>query len=378
MSVPNYPLGQGLRPYVLPHLRYIVGEGALPQTKIEHVGFLNLLQTQNKPKFLRLNNAAGHRESVQIKYLQRYTEDYAGTDESAVCNNTLFDPYKEATADVDSFAFIPLHIDDETIARYEDEASAFVTQGTPPGPFMNEMMERMMVAANAILSKVRTQLLTKLVANIGINRATGSNATKSINIPLNVTNNPLASGATEILTDYSINLLSGNPIVLADPAGLWSKFNKQQYAKSPNFAGLNTVLEASRFMSFEDAKVSSLLAINDILVIEPNSVQIVEYMVYTAYKSGWKPGASMFGTIPLPVQVNDRVVPVEFDYQLRYSDCATTLTDQYYGTPIAIQRGYTLILSKKTGLFQIPSDAYRAIDPNVGVNGVLRYSITNV
>src|ERR1017187_7285272 len=124
MSVSTIPTqGQGFRPFLERHLRTIVGEGTLPQTKIEHVGFLNLLQSQQKPKVLRLNTGGGHRESVQIKYLQRYTEEFTGTSEGSVCNNVLFDPYHETSVALTSFRFIPLHLDDEVIAAYEDEAS---------------------------------------------------------------------------------------------------------------------------------------------------------------------------------------------------------------------------------------------------------------
>lgn len=376
MSIPNYPLGQGLRPYILPHLRNIIGEGALPQTKIENVGFLNLLQSQNKPALLRLNNAAGHKESVQIKYLQRYTEAYAGTVEGDVCSTVNFDPYKEATANLTSFRYMALHLEDELVAQYENDASNMVTAGTPPTQLMKEMLERIMVAANAVLTGVRTDLLTSLVA--GVNRSTGNNAAKTINFPLNSTNNDLSADINEILSDFAVNLLRGNPLILTGAGSLMHKYLLQQYAKSANQAGINTAVEAAGVTGFVDAGVNTIFGANNFLAIEKDSVQIVEYMQFTGFKAGAKPGASVFGTIPLPMQVGNDVKLVEFDYQLRYNDCATTLTDGYYGTPITVQKGYSLILSKKCGLFQVPADAYRAIDPNVSVNGVLRYDATNV
>lgn len=380
MSIPNYPLGQGLRPYLLRHLRDIIGEGNLPQTKIEHVGLLNMLQTQNKPQVLRLNNAAGHRESVQVKYLQRYTEEFTSTNEADVCNVTNFDPYKETTADLTSFRAINLFLEDEVVARYEDEASAVQMEGTPATPLMNEMIERIMTVANAIMSGIRTDLLTTLVnTGIGVNRATGNNAAKTVNFPLNATTMPLNSGINEIMTDFQINLLSGTPQIIGDPAGLFNKFMNQQYAKSYNQAGINTAMEAAGVKYFNDAKVGTLLGANQVLVVEPNSVQITEYLQFTAFKSGPKPGGSVFGTIKLPFQIGQEVQLVEFDMQLKYSDCVSELTNFYYSTPITLGRGYNLILSKKCGLFQIPSDAFRAgVDPNAGVNGVLRYSITNI
>lgn len=380
MSIPNYPLGQGLRPYILPHLRYIIGEKALPQTKIEHVGFLNFLQSQDKPQFLRLNNAAGHKESVQVKYLQRYTEEYTTTDEGAVCNNTNFDPYKEGTANLTSFRAIAIHLENELIAQYENEASAMASAGTPPTQLMNEMMERIMVAANAILGGVRTDLITTLIGTgIGTNRVTGNSNAKTINFPLNTTNNPLNSSINEILSDFEVNLLRGNPEIICAPGSLMRKFLLQQYAKGQDQSGLDTKIQSAGVTSYVDQKIGFLLGAENFLAIERNTVQIVEYLQYTAYKAGWMPGASQYGTIPLPMQSGNDVLPVEFDYQLRFNDCDATFTDSYYGTTSVLKKGYNLILSKKSGLFQIPADAYRiGTDPNSGVNGVLSYKGTNV
>ena len=379
MSIPNYALGQGLRPYLLRHLRDIIGEGNLPQTKIEHVGLLNMLQVQNKPQVLRLNNAAGHRESVQVKYLQRYTEDFTFTNEGDVCNNSLFDPYKEATATLTSFRAISMHLEDEIVARYEDDASKYISEGMPATQLMNEMIERIMTAANAIMSGIRTDLLTTLVnTGIGVNRATGNNAAKTVNFPLNATTMPLNSGINEIMTDFQINLLSGTPQIIGDPAGLFNKFMNQQYAKSYNQAGINTAMEAAGVKFFNDAKVGSLLGNNEVLVIEPNSIELVEYLQYTGFKAGTFPGNTIFGTIKLPFQIGTEVQMVELDFALSYEPCSRQYIDNYYGTTVTYQKGWNIVLSKKCGLFQIPADAYRGSDPNSGVNGCLRYNITNI
>ena len=82
----------------------------------------------------------------------------------------------------------------------------------------------------------------------------------------------------------------------------------------------------------------------------------------------------------LPMQVTpNQVIPVMFDFQLRYLDCpeAVAGVDDYYGAPIAGYRGYQMIISKTCGLFQMPSDQFKASDFLVGSNGILRYTITN-
>lgn len=373
MSVPNYPLGQGFRPYLLRQLANIVGEGNLPQHKIEHVGFMNFLQSQNKPEILRLNNTAGHLQAVQVKYLQRLTEEFTGTNEGDVCSHAYFEPYHEATANLTSFRFVPLYLGDEIVAQYEDDASRTLSVGAPPTMIMNEMLERIMTAANAIIGGVRTDLLTSLT--IGNNRVTGNATAQTINFELDTNLLPLNDGMTKILTDYSINLGSGKPEIVG--SGLIHNFFLQQVAKGVAQSGLNTAIEAAECKFYYDQKANDILGANQFVVIEPNTVQIVEYMQYTGFKAGAKPGSSIFGTLALPMQVGQDVLPIEFDYQLKYVECPTEYINQYYGNTMLLQKGWTCILSKKCGIFQIPADAYNGIDPMLGVNGVFRYTSTN-
>lgn len=375
----NYPLGQGLRPYILPHLRYIIGEKALPQTKIEKVGFLNLLQSQDKPELLRLNvNGGGHLNSVQIKYKQRFTEDYALKNEGAVCNSVNNSVYLETQANLTSFNSFAVHIDNELLAAYEEDSTVMMTSGTtPPTKLMKEFMETLMTAANAVLLGLDQDLITTLVA--GINRRTGSAAASTINIPLNSTNNDLTAYLNRVSVDADVNLFgSDKPILLANTGSLLHMYLKQQHMKSANQAGINTALDVAGFDAYIDTKVGATFGAQNFLAIDKNTVQIVEYLKYKGFKAGWMPGDSMFGTIDLPMQVGNDVKLIEFDYQLRFVSCPTVTTDSYYGTPITLQTGYSIILSKKAGLFQLPSDAYRGTDPNLGVNGVLRYNLTNV
>jgi hypothetical protein len=66
-----------------------------------------------------------------------------------------------------------------------------------------------------------------------------------------------------------------------------------------------------------------------------------------------------------------------FDIQIKELDCPTELANSY-GDLSTYDRGYAVILSKRYGLFQIPSDAYSTADRLDGVNGALNYEVTNV
>jgi hypothetical protein len=365
-------LNQGFRSYLLRHIRSIVGDATTPQFKIEPLGFLNMLQSSKKPSVLRLNTDAGHQNSVQVKYKQRWTKDFVST--GIDCDTTNVSAYRETAVNLSSTRAFAIHIDDETIAKYEDDASRTVMVGQPATGMMNEFLEDIYSAANAILSAVNTDLLTTLSANIGINRRTGANTASTLNINKNSTVDDLSLGLTLLLADYKLNGGSGTPQVVG--GGLFSNFAWQQAAKSAAQNGLDTAVQFANLKFYYDNDVPTVFAANNIVVFQPDSVQIVEYLMNTGFKAGAK-GTSIFGTLMLPMFMGAEVIPVEFDFQLKYVDCATTMTQEYYGDTITVQRGWNLILSKQCGLFTIPSDAYRAGDPLAGNRGTLLYNVTN-
>jgi hypothetical protein len=357
-------LGQGFRPYLLAALKDITGNAAYPGYKLDPHGFLNLLQSQAKPNVLKLNTAGGHKNTVQVKYKQRLTKDF--TDTAKSCDNTVVIPTAEVPVDLSVTRQVAIYVEDETIAKFMDDASRSVAIGQPATE-----------AANAILDGVNDDLLTLAVANIGFNRVTGSAAAKTVNFPLNTTNLPLNAGLTEVLSDYKINGGMGRPQIIG--SGLMHNFMLQQGSKSADQSGFDTKIQAAGVDFYHDLSATTILGSNQVIAYEPNAVQLVEYLEYTGFKAGF-PGAgnSIFGTMALPMQVGLETLPVEFDWQLRYSDCQQTLTDAYYGTSLTLQKGWNFIISKQCGLFTVPSGAYRATDAMKGNRGSYRYTITNV
>jgi hypothetical protein len=365
-------MANGFRPYLLKHLMEIA-QTATPQFKMEPLGFLNFLQSQKKPSVLRLNNAAGHQESVQVKYRQRWTKNFVSS--SVDCDVANVPSYLETSVALTSTNAFSIYIPDETIAKYEDEASKTVMVGQPATDFMNEFVEEIYAGANAILSKVNSDLLTQLSGNIGVNRRTGLATAATINLNKNAETNNLTDGLTQILADYKLNGFSGVPQVIG--GGLFANFMWQQAAKGLDSTGLNSAIQAAGVKFYYDLDVASSFAANNVIIAEPDSIQMVEYLKYTGFKAGVKPGGSTFGTMTLPMLNGTEVLPVDFDFQLKYNDCSKSITDPYYNTSADQQPGYQLIISKSAGLFTIPSNAYRAGDPLVGNRGSLLYNITN-
>ena len=377
MSSFNYAFqtGIGLNPYLLKNIADVVGSDNAPQLKIDNLGFLNMLQSQAKTLNVNRPGGNGAVEFIQAKYLQRLVLGQTGT--SDTCATANVNAYQEVTIPLNIYRQVALYLEDALVQEYTSDANKTQSLGLPPTAVMNEMLAQIYAASNAILVGIDNDLQNQVV--FGVNPTTGSNASKSINITLNTTNLPLTDGLTEILTEaQQAEFAMGKPQVYG--SGLFLNFMNQQNAKGLAQNGLNTKIEAMGVDFFYDQYAQGILGSNQIAVISPDSMQLVEFSRYTGIYSGQK-GTSYFGSIVLPMQITPtHTMPVSFDYQLKYIDCpeGVASVDDYYGNPIVGYRGWQMIISKKCGLFQVPTNAYRASDYLAGSNGTLRYTITNV
>lgn len=371
----GFQTGIGLNPYLLKNIADIVGQDNAPQLKIDNLGFLNMLQSQAKT--LNLNRPAGNGaiEFIQAKYLQRLVTGQTST--SDTCATANVNAYQEVAVPVNVFRQVALYLEDALVQEYTSDANRTQSLGLPPTAVMGEMIAQIMAGSNAILAALDGDLQNQV--SFGVNPTTGSSASKTINITLNTTNLPLTDGLTEILTEcQQAEFAMGKPQIYG--SGLMLNFMNQQNAKGLAQNGLNTKIEAMGVDFYYDQYSQGILGANEIAVISPDSMQLVEFARYTGAYGGQK-GTSYFGTFVLPMQITPtHTMPVSFDYQLKYYDCPADVAniDDYYGNPIAGYRGWQMIISKRCGLFQTPTNAYRASDYLAGSNGALRYTITNI
>lgn len=365
-------MATGFCPYLLQAIGEITKD-ANPMFKIQPNGFTGMLMTASTPGLIKNDSYNGHYKTVQVKKRQRFTVRQTDTTES--CDNVNIPAYSEDTVSVANIRQLAFHIDDETIAKYCDDASSLQTPTgmKPMTGLMKEVLETVMSAANALLQGVDQDLLGLLT--FGFNKTTNLNTAKTINLPLTVTTQPLNNGITELLADYKKNGLTGRPQIVGQ--GFMLNYTMQQIAKGLDQYGLDSSILTSMYDFWNDDNYEGVFGSNQFGMFEPNSLQIVEYLRYQGYKAGAKPGGSTFGILPLPMYVGNSVQPVLFDFQWKYYDCATTLTDAYTGQSVSVQKGWSMILSKQFGLYQIPFDAYRGDDPNYRVTGALRYVATN-
>lgn len=364
-------MANNLAPYLLRPLEEISGQ-ATPSLKIQMPGFLNFLKSQD-PFNISVGAYDGTKREVRIGYRPRVGVAEVRTSKS--CDYTAQPTELETTVSVGSTRQYAFHISDELVAQYMSDASDESNVGKPPTPIMRKFLQNIYAAANALLMAVDQDVLTLAAAAVGRNRVTGANTSKTINISKDGTVTPLTDGLTEILKDYQVNEFYGRPAMIG--SGLMHSFMVQRFAQGTNQSGLDKGALSDLIDFYYDQNAASIVGSNQVLVYEPGAVQLIEYLEYTGFKAGPKPGGSTFGVIPIPVQTANGIIPVEFDFQLRYNDCAVTATEGYAGGSITLQKGYNMILSKQFGLFTIPTDAYKFHDELWQNRGSLRYTITN-
>jgi hypothetical protein len=379
----SFQLGEGLNPYLLKGIETVVGTQNAPSLKIDNLGFLTALKSQNQTLQINRPGGNGAVEFVQVKYLQRAVEGQVSTQQTC---NTLVNQnaYQESTVALNNFAQYSLFIPDQLIQEYTSDCNMMpnLPGGIPPTAAMKEMLYEIYAGSNAILRVLDGQLLNAV--SVGVNAATGSATPKQINFTVDTNDLPLTDGMTELLYETQIinEFASGKVQIVG--SGLVGRFFKQQIAKGLAQNGLNTTIEAMEAKMYFDTKLPTIFNYsgtgNDFLAFSPDDLQIVEFSQYTGAYGGRK-GISDFGSFVLPIQMTaSDIVPVQFDYQLRYLDCpeAVAQMNNYYGQSITASRGWQMIISKYVGLFQPPTNTYKASDPLYGTNGCIQYYATNV
>lgn len=363
----------GKVPYLLRDISTYAGQ-ANPSMKVDAHGLtaMTLANAQANPIVLQDVPGDGSKREVRIKRRQRLTK-FQTSASAATCDHVLTPARMEDTITIDSVVSTALYIKDDLLAQYEMESMKNQPIGTLNG-VSREMVEIMYSAANGLLKGLNDSLWAKVA--YGKNVVSGTSTYVTLNLPQAVGTQPLTSGMSKLLFDYQRNSLTGRPQAVG--TGLFHAYALTQPYKFVDSFGANSSMAMASLDFWPDIDLATNTTnANSIVVFEPGAIQLVERLEYTGVFGGVKPGASEFGVIGIPVNVNGRIANVKFDAQLKYFDCPTTLTDLYSNQESTYAKGWALIMKKDFAVWQIPDDAYRHEDRLRSVNGALRYTVTN-
>jgi hypothetical protein len=366
----------GYCPAMLMHMKFVIGENA-PEHKVTPSGLLRATlekgaQATPIQDALSLANTAGHIKDLRLKYYNRTVPAQMSTSDN--CDVDLVQAYDEVTIDTTSIVKFGLHFDDATIARYCDEASATVQIGSAPTPFMQEHLAGLMAAMNGFVGKIDQTLLGQVVW--GTNAVTGNNSSVTVNFNDDNTINLFNEGWTKVLSDYAVNEGMGKPIVIG--SGLVnSAMIQAANGAMTQYAQLNNNAAAGNIEWYHDLYAASSWGSNQFGVFQPGTFGLVELDRYRGFRAK-KLGTSTFWNMAVPLNLpgaDGMLGMLNIDFQLKEIDCPQETTVGYEETTLGA--GYSLIMSKRFALWQVPSDAYQATDRLTGNNGSLRYTATN-
>jgi hypothetical protein len=351
--------------------------GATPIDKLTTPGFLQYLLGNNKPDIISQgkDDGSGYIRDIKIRYRQRGVPGKSVTVDD--CSIQVRPAYLEHVVPATAYRALGICFEDDQIAKFEKDALAQVNAGTPTMTgIMKDIYEAIIEQANGLFADINIDLLTIQSAAFGKNIATGANTAKAINFVLNSTNNPLNQGMTEVMNDAMLNEMRiANATIVG--GGLINNYYLQQPAKSADQAGVNTMQLALPKMYFDPYAASSWGGGNRFGLFEKDAVQFVNVCRFRGPKAGEK-GGDFFMTLRLPV--NDslgqgNMSAFEFDVQITYRTCPST--ENVAGTPVALGRGWNVILSCAYQTVNIPTNSYDATDRLFGVNGTFLYNATN-
>ena len=366
-------MANGYAPNLLKSISELAGQDD-PQFKITPSGFLKMLLAANAvrgAKVLELNLPSGQKRQVFVKYAQR--DSLNSVQETDNCDIDVSPAYSESELTAPRVAKKGIYLSFEDLRKFTDDAIKSVAIGQPSTKFMQEHVAAIMRAANSIIGKIDTRLIGDV--SFGNNVTTGSNAAVTVNISKDATINDLTTGITKILSDAFENEMWGSVDIVG--SGL---FNSNEIQKMAATAALNGV-DVSKFTGYQfwaDLYAKAGWGTNQIAVFNRGSIGFVDLNKFIGSFAGQLGVSTLFqAALPVATNQNDGTVDaMTFDMQLKPIDCPTTLLNGY-GEETSYDKGYALFITKNYGLWQIPSDAYRSDDRLTGVNGSLRYTITN-
>lgn len=353
-----------------------------PSTKITPSGFLRAI-VENQPSIgipeyekLRLNNQMGNVKQVRVVYRPRLAKGSSSTTDDCSNDNIAFK--QESLVEVDGFRKYSFIIPTTELEKYCEE-SVQLANGSQASPLLREHVTRILEVAAGLVADINDDLLQ--MVTWGTNAKYGSTAAQTLNINANSTTNKLDTGFTRLLTDLRFNEVTGAPIIVG--AGIMDAFDQARLQTLLGLAASGQNQGAfAQYKYYYDLYSSPVWTANtnnydQIGVFAPGTIGFVDLDNFVGFKAG-QLGSSFFTQLPVPLDVipGANTPTLNFDVQVKFLDCPTTVDDGLGGTT-TVNRAWQIIISKKFGLWQMPSDAYSATDRLSGVNGAFRYNLTN-
>lgn len=358
----------------------MIFKGANPETKITPPGALRACLDASKPQILSnmMDEATGHVKDIKMKFRPRSKP--GTTSSSYSCNADEMRAYEEASITSSLFRQKAIYFRYDTLAKFSAEATVLRNaKGIPPrlGGFFNEVWSTLASEANGLFADIDIDVLTKLALSFGVNQTTGLNTAKTVNFPLSTTTNDMTTGMTGITADIQANEMNMDRVGIIG-SGLINNYyiqNVYKNIKSADASGVNTAaFNMPKY--YNDPYAASSLGANNFAIVDMEALQFLDLNTNQGFQAD-DFGTSVFFTMPLPIVDSDgNTTVMNFDVQVKFYDCPTTLVDSY-GVSKSIGKGIVVFLRKAFDIYVPPGAMYTFGDRIFQNNGTLLYHATN-
>lgn len=281
------------------------------------------------------------RRIVEIRWRQRVVVDQVEEAKSGTCTSTNFPDFNSELFEVTK----------EAEYKFALNTTEFKLVCEGRSMFINESIE---LAYDALARRINGELLSEQLLNFGINIASGTSATTSVDVFPASTGAPNASALQTLLFEYDIsNEFVGTPIWVG--GGNIYKFWKTLEQACCNDGGVN-MLDLSNslgYAPFADTMVDNSIGLNQFIVMEPQSVQFVTFNDYMGED------VTSSGTSVARGTIRDSKTGILYDIKVLQDDCSDD---------------WVVKMNLNYDIFFQPGEAFQAQDPLFGTNGTLRYT----
>lgn len=363
--------------YCAPILRHITSLGLSdPAKKLRPLGFTQMLLCCMDGSIKLDNTQNGHTNNgFTVKYYERVPES-AVSDTATDCDVALEPAYKEfgmPTLQKSSITFaIPL----KTIRAYCKDASDMVSLGRET-TVMREVYDLIINHARALYSAINTKLVTQMSTQFGVNVTTNSNAVRALKFKEDDV--LMRSVVASILNDVTDNEFCNDFCMVGN--GPFAAFENMKAA----FGNVSAIgFDPNKFVNllprvWSDKATRNIWGANQVGLFEKGSLALLSQDQYVGSFAGKFANSERFN-MALPVEEfncpQECLDQLHIDVAIREIDCPTVMTIN--GAQKTVNNVIAVTLSKDYSLFVKPGTLYAAGDELAGVNGTLRYAISEV
>lgn len=356
-------------------------KGAATQNKITPVGSLAAILENSVPNVISKSkdDGSGYIRDVKIRGRKRMPSGLTNTSDDCIVNSEP-DHFEQTIPSLSTRSY-GVFYEFDTIETYTENALA-LTRGAGSIQMAQEFVDGIMSKMNGLIADINADIFTAIASNFGTHAASGSNAVRTVNFPLAATNNNLAQGITQLMTDMALNETMWNQLKVCG-AGLSFAYWMQhmQNMVSANQSGINTAAVTHPKYYFDPYAPTALGAANEFVVMDKDAVQFLNVCKFRGYK-GMIKGDSEFGTMPVSLtdSLGNPLRNLELDVQVKYNTCPSDieiLEDAAYPSAVSKGRGVSIFLiARFAPVFQSAS-AFVSTDRLYQNNGVWNYLATN-